>query len=73
MLLSIHQRIVDWRRERRIRALRVQANTAYEAGDMAAMRRIGMQVFAECALRSPQQRLRMTLERDPHEEGGFQA
>jgi hypothetical protein len=69
MLAAIHQRFVDFLRERRIRALRVQAYRAYENSDLAALRRIGLRMFHECQKRSPQQLLRMTLARDPHELG----
>jgi hypothetical protein len=76
MLRSIHQRFVDWRREGRIRALRIDFTAAYESGCKQAIRRAAHALFAECDARSPGQVARMEralLDRmDPHARAVFE-
>jgi hypothetical protein len=59
MLRSIQQRIADWRRERRIRALRLAVSAAYATGCKATLRRAAHALFAECDARSAGQVARM--------------
>jgi 5-carboxymethyl-2-hydroxymuconate isomerase len=76
MLTAIHQRIVDWRRERRIRVLRAAVSDAYATGCKATLRAAAHALFAECDARSEAQKQRMErriLERmDPHARAVFE-
>jgi len=62
------QRITDWRRERRIRALRARVVSACDAGENDRACRLARELFAECDARSPAQLARMEQARDPHEQ-----
>jgi hypothetical protein len=70
MLRSIQQRIADWKRERRIRALRLAFTAAYATGCKATIRTAAHALFAECDQRSEAQKQRMEravlASLDPH-------
>lgn len=74
--MSLFQRIADWRRERRIRALRVEIADACIAHDTEARDRLCRALFAECDQRSEGQKRRMTdrfiASLDPHARAVFQ-
>jgi hypothetical protein len=55
----VRQRIADWRRERRIHAIRQHIRDAYEAGDKTGVTRHAHALFAECDARSAGQVARM--------------
>jgi hypothetical protein len=59
MLNAAIQRLADWCRERRIRAIRLQIRDAYEAADKPAICRLAHALFAECDARSAGQVARM--------------
>lgn len=61
LFTAIRQRIADHRRERRIRALRVEACELL-AIDKERARAVAKRMFDECAQRSPQQVRRMEEE-----------
>jgi flagellar biosynthesis/type III secretory pathway protein FliH len=76
MLAALLERLTDWRRERRIGALREQIRAAYEAGDKTGVTRHAHAMFAECDARSEAQKQRMErriLDRmDPHARAVFE-
>lgn len=72
----ILQRITDWRRERRIRALGDECVRLIRAKDINAARPVGDRFTAEILARSPQQVARMEHRRlaamDPHERAAVE-
>jgi hypothetical protein len=75
MFAALLERITDWRRERRIRTLRVAVADAYATGCKATLRTAAHALFAECDARSEAQKQRMErriLDRmDPHARAVF--
>lgn len=59
VIAAIRQRWIDWRRERLITELRVEACALLHTGEPEAARQVAALMFAECARRSPQQIKRM--------------
>lgn len=76
LFAAIRQRIADHRRERRIRALRVEACRLLDAGDSCGGRAMCELLFHECEQRSPAQNERMERAAfnrlDPHAQAVFE-
>lgn len=59
MLNALRERLADYRRERRIRALRLAVDRAHRNHDAERMKAIARDLFAECDQRSEAQKQRM--------------